>query len=136
MAHASQTRAALWLLIAFAPSACATLDTPAPPPAAEPVRPILPKPAPPPAKLTAEAVKGLSPRQVLAVFGAPSLTRSEGAMSVLQFTGGSCIVDMVFDGSRAVIYLEARAKSGIPIDVQPCLDRFRQTLPVPSADDS
>jgi len=109
-------------------SGCST--GPTTPPIAAPAPPK-PKPLPPalPRKIQLSDLARYSPSDVEAIFGAPSLKRSEGETTVLQFTSTSCITDMVFNKAANLIHVVARAKSGTPIEIQPCLDSFSQTLP-------
>lgn len=90
-----------------------------------------PKPAPPPPKLALADLARYAPMQMERIFGPPSLKRAEGQMTLLQFTSGSCITDMIFNASALLVHVEARAKLGTPIEIQPCLDSFSQTLPKP-----
>lgn len=93
--------------------------------------PPKPKPAPPqtPQKIQLADLARYSPADVEDIFGVPSLKRSEGDALVLQFTSTTCITDMIFNGKASLIHVEARAKSGTPIEIQPCLDSFSQKLP-------
>lgn len=98
------------------------------------VAPPAPKPLPPaPPKLSLADLASFAPPQMESIFGAPSLKRAEGEMTLLQFTSGSCITDMVFNASAMLVHVEARAKTGTPIEIQPCLDSFSQTLPQENA---
>lgn len=110
--------------------ACETVSTNTPAqPAAQPV--AAPAPPPPPPTLQEGDLRALSPKQVLGLFGSPSLDRQEGGVRILQFTSGRCVCDVVFDASQGLSYVEARAKNGTPIETQPCLDSFNIELPSP-----
>jgi len=110
---------------------CAACAVPGAPPKVAASAPPVPKPVPPPPpeKIRVADLASFTPTDVENAFGSPSLKRSEGGTVILQFTSGRCITDMVFDENANMIHIEARAKSGTPIAIQPCLDSFAQKLP-------
>ncbi|MEM7568692.1 MAG: hypothetical protein AAF337_02745 [Pseudomonadota bacterium] len=120
------------LMLCASLNACAQTFQQAAKPVQAPPEAATPKPPPPPPrKLQLADLASFSPDKARSVFGTPSLERTEGEVLVLQFTSGSCVSDMVFNGGGALVHVETRAKSGTPIDIQPCLDTFEQTLPKP-----
>lgn len=135
MAAAKWVQWASTLAAISALAACAgVLPQEAAAPAAPVVEPPAPKPLPPaPPKLSLADLGRYAPPEIENIFGAPSLKRAEGEMTLLQFTSGSCITDMVFNASAMLVHVEARAKTGTPIEIQPCLDSFSQTLPQENA---
>jgi hypothetical protein len=88
---------------------------------------------------------GMEPNQVLAKLGKPSLDRRDGRVRMLQFTGKTCILDVLF--WRAPInpqpgpqHVEARTLKGGKTDTDFCLQKQlaargismpRTTVPVP-----
>ena len=118
---------AKWILSTVFLAGCATL-APAPPRYSLPAdTTLIAKPVPPQRTLALADLASFGPEDVRSVFGAPSLDRSEGPMRILQFTSGLCVTDMVFSDAGNLTHVEARAKTGTPIDIQPCLDSFEQT---------
>lgn len=131
MAKAAWLKLSLSIAAISALGGCVELLPPEQPAATAPTPPALPpapKPTPPqvPPKLLLSDLARYAPAEIQTVIGAPSLKRMEGAMQVLQFTSGTCITDLVYNENAQLIHVEARAKTGIPIEIQPCLDSFPQ----------
>lgn len=128
MGRSKRVTLAIALAVIGALSGCTQLAAPnvtAKAPAAEPPAPKPEPPAPPPRLILADLAR-YAPADIQSVIGAPSLERMEGTMQVLQFTSGTCITDLIFENGAQLIHVEARAKTGIPIEIQPCLDSFSQ----------
>ncbi|MEO0410909.1 MAG: hypothetical protein AAF221_03590 [Pseudomonadota bacterium] len=121
-------RAFAWLLAIFAIAGCTAPVSQPPKALPVPTAELAPKPLPL-RKLMLADLAPLSPAAMTQVFGAPSLDRREGDVRVLQFTSGSCISDLVFNAAGNLVHVEARAKSGTPIEIQPCIDSFDTVLP-------
>jgi hypothetical protein len=92
---------------------------PAPAPAALPSSPTLrssPK----------TLLDGLDAPQVLTKLGKPSLDRRDGRVRLLQFTGKTCVLDVLFwrapvNPSTAVQHMEARTLRGDTSNTETCL---------------
>lgn len=84
---------------------------------------------PPPPRPDPQAILGLAPATVQALLGAPSLVRNDGNAQIHQFSGPTCIFDVVFyepvpGAAFEARHVEARARDGARADAVICLQAF------------
>jgi len=102
-----------------APPPQATAPAPAQMPAAE-------APAPKPEPPNPERLSGLTPREVQALVGEPSLVRREDTVQVMLFEKPSCVLEVVFYEGHPDDYfraksISARTRQGEAVDASTCL---------------
>ncbi|MGL4543015.1 MAG: hypothetical protein ACRCUI_10945 [Polymorphobacter sp.] len=103
--------------------------------------PPLPPPAPlPPPSPGLERVTGQPATAATALFGAPSLDRSEPPARMLQFARPPCVLDVYYyppaTGAVAVArHIEARTPDGKPMDAGACATAIAVVAPVVAAPD-
>jgi hypothetical protein len=95
----------------------------APDPPAPTAPQLIPLPQEAPTYLT-----GMEPNQVLAKLGKPSLDRRDGRLRMLQFTGRTCILDVVFwrapvNPAPGALHVEARSLKGDRTETNACLQK-------------
>ncbi|MDJ0950021.1 MAG: hypothetical protein QNJ94_13975 [Alphaproteobacteria bacterium] len=73
-------------------------------------------------------LRGQSPEQIQAMFGAPGFKRREGPARIWQYTGPTCNLDLFFypakdapDGPIAVVHFEIRDVTAQPVTSRGCL---------------
>ena len=123
------------LILALLLTACGEVKIPAASPAPESViEPELeviiaePEIITPPARV--EKLTGLSPSQVIALMGSPSLVRRDGLGQVMLFEHEACVFDIVFyaetiETPYKVVHISARTRQGQQSDKQLCLTALK-----------
>jgi len=89
----------------------------------EPALETLPPTTPP---LSPEDLITLSPREVQAMLGAPTLVRRDANVQIMLFEDSDCVFEVIFyepdpDAHYAATTTNARTKSGVDIDQTECL---------------
>ncbi len=77
-----------------------------------------------------DALMGLDRESLEGRLGRPVLVRLEDPAEVWQYRGEGCVFDLFLypdNGSRAVVYLEARDLTAQPIEARPCLRGLLET---------
>lgn len=105
-------------------------------PIAPAVRPAphVPVPDRPPPMVAVGEIRGQSARDLVALFGPPSIDLQEGPARKLQFLGAACVLDAYLyprgRGEPVVTHLDARRRDGNPVDPASCIAALgRQPAP-------